>query len=151
MTLKKRSKKPLDPSGFLWALKRKMSSIQPTPFEFSTQQDVPEILQAVLDELIGTSTIAFNTVKTTLRSSITCNKCQCCSEEEQKLSIVPVPLQNSISCSINKLLSSEILAGDNNVQSASHCKKVPRTPSSHANIVLSRLFQDTTFYYLKEN
>ena len=40
MTLKKRSKKPLDPSGFLWALKRKMSSIQPTPFEFNTQQDV---------------------------------------------------------------------------------------------------------------
>ena len=113
MTLKKRSKKPLDPLGFLWALKRKMSSIQPTPFEFNTQQDVPEILQAVLDELIGTSTIALNTVTTTLRSSITCNKCQCCSEEEQKLSIVPVPLQNSISCSINKLLSSEILAGDN--------------------------------------
>ena len=55
MTIKKNSSKPVDPSNFLWALKRKLSNLRGVPFDFNTQQDVAEILQVVLDELKGVS------------------------------------------------------------------------------------------------
>ena len=58
MSAKKNSTKPVDPSNFLWALKRKLSIIRGVPFNFNTQQDVAEILQVVLDELKGISIAA---------------------------------------------------------------------------------------------
>ena len=54
MAVKKNSTKPVDPSNFLWALKRKLSIIRGVPFDFNTQRDVAEILRVVLDELIET-------------------------------------------------------------------------------------------------
>ena len=53
MAIKKNSNKPVDPSNFLWALKRKLSHLRGVPFDFNTQQDVAEILQVVLDEIKG--------------------------------------------------------------------------------------------------
>ena len=58
MAIKKNSNKPVDPSNFLWALKRKLSNLRGVPFDFNTQQDVAEILQVVLDELKGVSLAA---------------------------------------------------------------------------------------------
>ena len=55
MAVKKNSTKPIDPSNFLWALKRNLSSTRVTPFYFNSQQDVAEIQQVVLDELKGVS------------------------------------------------------------------------------------------------
>ena len=51
MAVKKNSTKSVDPSNFLWALKRKLSIIRGVPVDFNTQQDVEEILQVVLNEL----------------------------------------------------------------------------------------------------
>ena len=45
MAVKKNSTKPVDPSNFLWALKRKLSILRGVSFNFNTQQDVAEILQ----------------------------------------------------------------------------------------------------------
>ena len=45
MAVKKNSTKPIDPSNFLWALKRSLSSTRVTPFDFNSQQDVAEILK----------------------------------------------------------------------------------------------------------
>ena len=50
MAVKTNSLKSVDPSNFLWALKRKVPIIRGVPFDFNTQQDVAEILQVVLDE-----------------------------------------------------------------------------------------------------
>ena len=58
MAIKKNSNKPVDPSNFLWALKRKLSNLRGVPFDFNTQQDVAEILQVFLDELKGVSLAA---------------------------------------------------------------------------------------------
>ena len=49
MAIKKNSNKPVDPSNFLWALKRKLSNLRGVPFDFNTQQDVAEILQVELE------------------------------------------------------------------------------------------------------
>ena len=58
MVVKKNWNKPVDPSDFLWALERKLSNWRGVPFDFNTQQDVPEILQVDLDELQGVSLAA---------------------------------------------------------------------------------------------
>ena len=70
MTWLKRHKTSIDPSGFLRALSGKMSLIHNHPFNFNTQQDVPEILQVLLDEITGTSVLANNFLKSTIRTSI---------------------------------------------------------------------------------
>ena len=48
MAVNKNSTKPVDPSNFLWSLKRELSGIRGVPFNFNTQQDVAEILQVFL-------------------------------------------------------------------------------------------------------
>ena len=65
MAIKKNSNKPVDPSNFLWALKRKLSNLRGVPFDFNTQQDVAEILQVVLDELKGVSLAASQLISKT--------------------------------------------------------------------------------------
>ena len=57
MSLSKRRTIFLDPSNILWALRRKLSTYKQIPFQFNAQEDVPEIIQLVLEELKGHSTI----------------------------------------------------------------------------------------------
>ena len=45
--LLKRRTTPLDPSNFFWALCRRPSTKKKLPFQFNTQQDVPDIFQVV--------------------------------------------------------------------------------------------------------
>ena len=73
MAVKKNSTKPIDPSNFLWALKRSLSSVKITHFDFNSQQDVAEILQVVLDELKGVSLAASSLISNTLRTAVFCS------------------------------------------------------------------------------
>ena len=90
-----------------------MSLIHNHSFNFNTQQDVPEILQVLLDEITGTSVLANNFLKTTIRTSISCTSCLCDSENEESVSILQVPTENTISRYIHTLLKSEVLQGNN--------------------------------------
>ena len=67
---KKNSTKPVDPSNLLGTLKRKLSIIRGVPFDFNTQQDVPKILQVVLDELKFISIAASNLICNTKSHSL---------------------------------------------------------------------------------
>ena len=100
MSLLKRQTSPVDPSNFLWALHRKLSANKQVPFQFNTQQDVPEIYQVVFDELKNHSAIASNILATSIRTSTTCDTCGCCNIDEVKLDIIPLPLAKSISLSL---------------------------------------------------
>ena len=113
MSLLKKRYTPVDPSNFLWALHRKLSTNKQVPFQFNTQQDVPEILQVVFDQLKGHSTIASNILATSVRTSRTCDTCGCCNIDEVKLDIIPLPLAKFISLSVDRYLSSENLTGVN--------------------------------------
>ena len=114
MSLLKRRTTPLDPSNFLWAHHTKLSANKQVPFQFKTQRDAPEILQVVLYELKGHSTIASNILATYVRNSTTCDTCRCCNTDEVKLDIIPLPLVKSISLSLDRYRSSENLTGVNN-------------------------------------
>ena len=92
MSLLKRKTSPIDPSNFLWALRNKITKDHGSPFNFNSQQDVPEILQIVIDELKGISQLADNIISSTLQTSVTCNVCHCCNIQEEKFDIINLRL-----------------------------------------------------------
>ena len=110
MGAKKNSTKPVDPSNFLWVLKRKLSSIRRVPFDFSTQEDVAQILQVVLDELKGISLAASHLICNTQKITVSCF---CSSVSEENLDIVTLPVSSDIQTSMNQFLRSEILSSQN--------------------------------------
>ena len=68
-----KSTSAVDPSSFLRALQHKISVIKNAPFNINSQQDVPEILQVVLDELCGPSVVANDIASSTITSTTSCN------------------------------------------------------------------------------
>ena len=113
ITIKKNSSKPVDPSNFLWALKRKLSNLRGVLFDFNTQQDVAEILQVVLDELKGVSLAASQLISNTQKITVSCNTCFCFFESEQNLDILTLPVPADIQASISQFLKPEILSSHN--------------------------------------
>ena len=71
------------------------------------------MLQIVPDELNGHSTIASNILATSVRTSATCDTCGCCDIEEIKLDITLLPSAKSNISSLDRFLSSENMAADN--------------------------------------
>ena len=111
--VKKNSTKPIDPSNFLWALKRSLSSTRVTPFNFNSQQDVAETLQVVLDELKGVSLAASSLISNKLRTTVSCNACLCSSVSEENLDILSLQVSTGIQTSLKQYLSPEILTSGN--------------------------------------
>ena len=112
MSLLKHSSSSLDPSNFLRALAQKLSITRGIQFDFNTQQDVPEILEVILDELIGLSPLADSILSTTIRSSLSCDSCLCESVTEEKLGILQLQPEKYISSSLNRFLRSVSLSGE---------------------------------------
>ena len=110
--LSRSSRAAIDPSNFLRALQCKMSLIRKDPFNFNSQQDVPEILGVVLEELKGDSSLVENVFPITLRTTITCNTCFCSTIKEDKSDILIFPIFNQISSSLNESLKPETLSGE---------------------------------------
>ena len=110
--LSRSSHAAVDPTNFLRALQCKMSSIRKDPFNFNSQQDVPEILGVVLEELEGDSSLVENVLPITLRTTITCNTCFCSSITEDKSDILILPTFNQISSCLNESLKPEFLSGE---------------------------------------
>ena len=101
-------------SGFVQLFVSKtLSTKKQVPFQFNTQQDVPEILQVVLVELKDYSTIAGNILAMCVGNSTTCDTSGCCNIDEVKLDIIRLPLAKSISLYLDRYLSSENLTGVN--------------------------------------
>ena len=113
MAVKKNSTKPIDPSNFLWALKRSLASTRVKPFDFNSQQDVAEILQVVSDELKGVSLAARSLISNTLRTTVSCNTCLCSSVSEENLDILSLQVSTGIQTSLKQFLSPEILKSRN--------------------------------------
>ena len=113
MAVKKNLTKPVDPSNFLWALKRKLHNLRGVPFDSYTQQYVVEILQVVLNELKGVSLAASQLISGTQKVTVSCNTCFCSSESDENLDILTLPVSADIQTSVNQFLKTEILSSQN--------------------------------------
>ena len=77
MSLLERKTSSIDPSNFLWALRNKIIRDHGLPFNSNSQQDVPEILQIVIDELKGISQVADNIISSISTISPNISHLQC--------------------------------------------------------------------------
>ncbi|XP_057290893.1 ubiquitin carboxyl-terminal hydrolase 27-like [Hydractinia symbiolongicarpus] len=135
MSMLKRSSSDIDPSNFLWALKRIISE-QYTAFNYNTQQDVPEILHTVLDKLKGSSSRADYMSRVTTTSTVTLDTCFCSSSREDTSNILTLPTSLSIS---QGLLKPESLSGEYKwfrPQCNTHRECTKETHISHCGSVL---------------
>ena len=113
MSQLKRSIDPLDPSDFLKALESEMSVKTGATFNINSQQDAQEVLQILLDELVGSSVLAKDLITTTVRSVITCDTCQFDSVSEESHTVIPTHVCNSINDSFSEFLATLTLTGNN--------------------------------------
>ena len=104
---------PIDPSNFLRAFQKKISEKRGTPFNINTQQDVPEILQVLLDEMKGSSPIADGIISSSIVRSTTCDNCFSSSSNEDKHDIIILPLCNNLPASLEMFLKPEELRDTN--------------------------------------
>ena len=103
--LLKRKTSPNYCSTFLWAVRNKITKDRRSSFKFNSQQDVPEILQIVIDELKGIYQVADNIISSTLQTSVTCNVCLGFNIQEEKIDIITLPLTSSVPESFKKVWS----------------------------------------------
>ena len=90
-----------------------MSKKRGTPFNINTQQDVPEILQVLIEELKEDSRVAEGIISASVASTTTCNTCFNFCSKEKKLDIICLLLSNSFLSSINKYFEAELLKENN--------------------------------------
>ena len=76
MSLLKRATTSIDPSNFLRALQNLMRESSPS-FDFNKPQDACEVLVQVLAEMSGFSHALFNIFSMKIRSTATCELCDC--------------------------------------------------------------------------
>ena len=107
MSLKKRTNKPLDPSSFLWALRREVPS-----FRFHQQYDAHEVLTHILNALLAPTSISQDLVCCVLKITMTCKKCFQSYDTEDTNSILSIPVNSSVKSSIMNHLSEESISGD---------------------------------------
>ena len=113
LSLVKKRSSPVDPSNFLRAFQNEMSKQRGRPFNINTQQDVPEMLEFLIEELKGDSVVADQIISASVVSTTTCNTCFNFSSNEEKLNIISLPLCDSFLSSFNKFFEPELLKGDN--------------------------------------
>ena len=113
MSLLRKRSSPVEPSNFLRAFQNFISKKRGAPFNINTQQDVPEIMQLLIDEFKGDSVVADDIISASVASTITCNTCSNFSSKEEKLDIICLPLRNSFISSFNKYLEPELLKDSN--------------------------------------
>ena len=113
MAVEKNSNKPVVLSNFLWVLKHKLFNLKGLPFDFSTQQDMAEILQVVLVELKSVSLAASYFIFNKQKITIFCNTGFCSFESEENLDILTLPASADIQASINQFLKPDILSSQN--------------------------------------
>ena len=83
-------------------------------FNLNSQIDAAEVLEFVIDELMGTSLAASDLISNTIRINVSRNQCFCLSaNKEKKLDILTIPLFPNINFSLSRFLRPEILQSEN--------------------------------------
>ena len=113
MSLLRNSKGPIDPSHFLKHLHNVAVKSGKTDFNIFQQQDAAEVLGCILNELLSVGVSAENMVSISIRTTITCNKCNQINLKEEPTSILQVPVEANLQSSLNAFLAPESLRGGN--------------------------------------
>ena len=107
MTLMRRSSRSLNPSLFLWALKREIPD-----FKFHQQFDAQEILMPILNSVLSPTSISQDLVGCTLRIETSCKECFHSDASEDTNLFLSTPVCSSVKASVAKYLSVKSIVGE---------------------------------------
>ena len=105
----KSSKNPIDPSCFLDAFSRFMVSMGRDDFVVNSQQDVPEVLNYLLDNFCGISVLSQDQIKVVIRNRITCTNCLQSDDREDIHMIVKLNIAGNVNDAFNNFLNEEVI------------------------------------------
>ena len=99
MSLLKTSKSPLDPSQFLRFLTHVLVISGRADFNIYQQQDGCEVLGCMLDEFCSESVYASDLTRIHVKNTVSCNSCFQCNITENLLTILQLPVSESVQSS----------------------------------------------------
>ena len=105
----KSSKNPIDPSCFLDAFSHFMVSMGRDDFVVNSQQDVPEVLNYLLDNFCGISVLSQDQIKVVIRNRITCTNCLQSDDREDIHMIVKLNIAGNVNDAFNNFLNEEVI------------------------------------------
>ena len=105
----KSSKNPIDPSSFLDAFSRFMVSMGRDDFVVNSQQDVPEVLNYLLDNFCGISVLSQDQIKVVIRNRITCTNFLQSDDREDIHMILKLNVAGNVNSAFNNYLNEEVL------------------------------------------
>ena len=105
----KSSKNPIDPSCFLDAFSRFMVSKGRDDFVVNSQQDVPEVLNYLLDNFCGISVLSQDQIQVVIRNRITCMNCLQSDDREDIHMILKLNVAGNVNSAFNNYLNEEVL------------------------------------------
>ena len=97
----------IDPSPFLFTLENFISRSGRSSFVVNSQQDAAEVLEHVLNELMGDSVVAGSTTAIKNRISISCNCCFNSLQTEDICFVLQLTVCSDIQTSLNSIFISE--------------------------------------------
>ena len=98
-----------DPSCFLDAFSRFMVSMGRDDFVVNSQQDVPEVLNYLLDNFSGISVLSQDQIKVVIRNRITCTNCLQSDDREDIHMILKLNVADNVNSAFNNYLNEEVL------------------------------------------
>ena len=109
MCLLRSSKSSIDPSCFIDALSRLMVGVGRSDFVVNSQQDVPEVLNYILDDFCGGSILAQDQIKVLIKKRTTCNNCMQSCEQEEMHMMLKLNVANSVKVALDEFLAEETI------------------------------------------
>ena len=107
------AKSCIDPSPFLFTLENFIRRSGRSSFVVNSQQDAAEVLEHVLNELMGDSVVAGTTISIKNRISISFNSCFNSLQTEDICFVLQLTVCSDIQTSLNSVFISECLQGEN--------------------------------------
>ena len=103
----------LEPQDFLQTLSNRITEVKRSEFNFNTQQDAPDILRYILNDLTGVSLMMRESIETKLQISNICDNCCASSTVEEGRLILSVPVAPTVEEAITDCTADEYLLGEN--------------------------------------
>ena len=112
LTIMKSSSQRLEPKKVLSCLGSHISKTRRSSFKPNTDQDVPEILGYVLDELMSCPSLPSYHISTVIKESTSCGTCQATINTESSCNILRIPATAFVSTGISNVFDTKQIDGN---------------------------------------
>ena len=123
LKLMKSSSVKMIPKQVLACLGSHISKSSGKPFALNSQQDVPEILSYILNELLSCSSISLDHISVAVKESVSCTSCQSIKTDVTTSIILLLPTSSSVASAVSNVFSEPMLLDINAAWQCAVCNE----------------------------